>query len=70
MQRAAPIDLGQRSSLWFIAFSPSSVYRPASVIRTLRDFDHAYSHRQLLANAAIAASPVAPWPCVGVRSSW
>jgi hypothetical protein len=28
-----------------------------------------YSRRQLLANAAIAASRVASQPCVGVRSS-
>jgi len=28
-----------------------------------------YSRRQLFANAAIAASPVGSWLCVGVRSS-
>src|SRR5262245_36051248 len=31
---------------------------------------HSYSRRQLLANAAIAASRVGSWPWVGVRSSW
>jgi hypothetical protein len=29
-----------------------------------------HSRRQLLANAAIAASRVSAWPCVGLRSSW
>jgi hypothetical protein len=29
-----------------------------------------HSRRQLFANAAIAASRVSAWPCVGVRSSW
>ena len=31
---------------------------------------HSYSRRQPFANAAIAASRVAAYPCVGVRSSW
>jgi hypothetical protein len=30
----------------------------------------AYSRRQLLANADIAASRVGSYPCVGLRSSW